>query len=94
MRHGSSPGSTVNVGQRSDVTINFTNQADVETTVHWPGLRLDNHSDGVPHGHHHGMQAPIPVGGVFPVQAWSVRLMTRAPTPDASWSRTAPEPGL
>jgi FtsP/CotA-like multicopper oxidase with cupredoxin domain len=26
---------------------------------------LDNRFDGVPHGHHQGMQAPIPVGGGF-----------------------------
>jgi len=63
--NGSIPGPTLRVSQGSEVTINFTNEADVETTVHWHGLRLDNRYDGVPHAHHKGMQAPIPVGGGF-----------------------------
>ena len=63
--NGSIPGPTLRVSQGSEVTINFTNEADVETTVHWHGLRLDNRYDGVPHAHHRGMQAPIPIGGGF-----------------------------
>ena len=63
--NGSIPGPTLRVPQGSEVTVNFTNEADVETTVHWHGLRLDNRYDGVPHAHHKGMQAPIPVGGGF-----------------------------
>ena len=46
--NGSIPGPTLRVAQGSQVTINVTNQADVETTVHWHGLRLDNRFDGVP----------------------------------------------
>ena len=34
---------------------------DLDTTVHWHGLRLENKYDGVPHE----TQAPIPVGGEF-----------------------------
>jgi FtsP/CotA-like multicopper oxidase with cupredoxin domain len=63
--NGSIPGPTLRVSQGSEVTINFTNEADVETTVHWHGLRLDNRYDGVPHAHHKGMQAPIPIGSGF-----------------------------
>jgi FtsP/CotA-like multicopper oxidase with cupredoxin domain len=66
------------VRQGADVTINFTNGADVQTTVHWHGLRLDNRYDGVPHGRHQGMQAPIPVGGGF-----AYRL--RFPDPGVYW---------
>ena len=60
--NGSIPGPTLRVAQGSEVTVHFTNEADVETTVHWHGLRLDNRSDGVPH-EHGGMQAPVPSGG-------------------------------
>ena len=36
------------------------NDGDLETTVHWHGLRLDNRDDGT-----HETQAPIPIGGSF-----------------------------
>ena len=76
--NGSIPGPTLRVAQGSEVTINFTNEADVETTVHWHGLRLDNRYDGVPHDHHRGMQAPIPAGGGF---AYTLRF----PDPGIYW---------
>jgi FtsP/CotA-like multicopper oxidase with cupredoxin domain len=75
--NGSIPGPTLRVAQGAQVTVNFTNEADVETTVHWHGLRLDHHFDGVPHDHG-GMQPPIPVGGTF-----TYRL--RFPDPGAYW---------
>ena len=38
---GSIPGPTMRVEQGSEVTVNVTNEADdLETTVHWHGLRL------------------------------------------------------
>ena len=76
--NGSIPGPTLRVAQGAEVTVDFTNAADVETTVHWHGLRLDNRYDGVPHGEHRGMQAPIPVGGGF-----AYRL--RFPDPGVYW---------
>ena len=42
----------------SEVTVDVSNDADIEATVHWHGLRLDNRYDGT-----HETQAPIPVGG-------------------------------
>jgi FtsP/CotA-like multicopper oxidase with cupredoxin domain len=59
--NGSIPGPTLKVGQGSEVTVNVTNDGDLDTTVHWHGLRLDNKYDGVPHE----TQTPIPVGGSF-----------------------------
>jgi FtsP/CotA-like multicopper oxidase with cupredoxin domain len=59
------PGPTLRVAQGSEVTVRFTNQADLETTVHWHGLRLENRFDGVPLGRHQGMMAPVPIGGSF-----------------------------
>jgi FtsP/CotA-like multicopper oxidase with cupredoxin domain len=41
--------------------VHVQNQGDLDTTVHWHGLRLENRYDGVPHE----TQAPIPVGGEF-----------------------------
>ncbi|HLL50794.1 MAG TPA: multicopper oxidase domain-containing protein, partial [Thermomicrobiales bacterium] len=59
--NGSIPGPTMHVDQGSEVTVNVTNDGDVETTVHWHGLRLENRYDGVPEE----TQAPIPPGGTF-----------------------------
>jgi FtsP/CotA-like multicopper oxidase with cupredoxin domain len=59
--NGSIPGPTLQVDQGSEVTVQVTNDGDVEATVHWHGLRLENRYDGVPHE----TQAPIPVGGTF-----------------------------
>jgi FtsP/CotA-like multicopper oxidase with cupredoxin domain len=58
--NGSIPGPTMRVHQGATVTVNFTNQTDIESTVHWHGLRLDNRFDGT-----HHTQAPVPVGGTF-----------------------------
>jgi FtsP/CotA-like multicopper oxidase with cupredoxin domain len=59
--NGSIPGPTIKVRQGSEVIVNVTNDGDLDTTVHWHGLRLDNRYDGVPHE----TQTPIPVGGSF-----------------------------
>jgi FtsP/CotA-like multicopper oxidase with cupredoxin domain len=59
--NGSIPGPTLHVDQGSEITVHVTNQGDLETTVHWHGLRLENRFDGVPHE----TQQPIPIGGSF-----------------------------
>jgi FtsP/CotA-like multicopper oxidase with cupredoxin domain len=59
--NGSIPGPTLKVQQGSEIIVQVTNQGDLDTTVHWHGLRLENRYDGVPHE----TQAPIPVGGEF-----------------------------
>src|SRR5262249_15997229 len=46
--NGSVPGPTLRVAQGSAVTVRVTNQTDVDTTVHWHGLRLANPFHGVP----------------------------------------------
>ncbi|HET7323727.1 MAG TPA: multicopper oxidase family protein [Halococcus sp.] len=63
--NGSIPGPTLRVPQGAEITVEFTNELDLDTTVHWHGLRLDNRFDGVAEGHHRGMQPPIPPGGSF-----------------------------
>jgi FtsP/CotA-like multicopper oxidase with cupredoxin domain len=72
------PGSTLKVAQGSEVTIHFSNDTDLETTVHWHGLRLENRFDGVPQGAHQGMMAPVPIGGSFTYRV-------RFPDPGLYW---------
>jgi FtsP/CotA-like multicopper oxidase with cupredoxin domain len=59
--NGSVPGPTITVRQGDHLTVRATNGADLDTTVHWHGLRLDNRYDGVPYD----TQAPIPPGESF-----------------------------
>ena len=59
--NGSIPGPTLRVRQGSGIVVNVINQTNMETTVHWHGLRLENRYDGVPHE----TQAPIPSGGRY-----------------------------
>jgi FtsP/CotA-like multicopper oxidase with cupredoxin domain len=59
--NGSIPGPTLKVPEGAEVVVNVANQGDLEATVHWHGLRLENRYDGT-----HETQAPIPVGGSFP----------------------------
>ena len=58
--NGSIPGPTLRVRQGSEIEVNVVNRGDLEATVHWHGLRLENRYDGT-----HETQAPIPVGGSF-----------------------------
>jgi FtsP/CotA-like multicopper oxidase with cupredoxin domain len=50
-----------------------TNHGDLDATVHWHGLRLENRYDGT-----HDTQAPIPVGETFTYQV-------HVPDPGAYW---------
>jgi FtsP/CotA-like multicopper oxidase with cupredoxin domain len=58
--NGSIPGPTLRVQEGTEIVVNVRNEGDLEATVHWHGLRLDNRYDGT-----HETQAPIPVGGSF-----------------------------
>ena len=55
------PGPTLRVKQGSKVTVTTTNEGDVDATVHWHGLRLENRYDGVPIE----TQAPILIGDSY-----------------------------
>jgi len=59
--NGSVPGPVLRVGQGSEITVQVRNDGDVEATVHWHGLRLENQYDGVPDE----TQVPIPIGGTY-----------------------------
>ena len=55
------PGPTLHVDQGSRLTVEVRNDSDMEATVHWHGLRVENRYDGVPFE----TQPPIPVGGHY-----------------------------
>jgi FtsP/CotA-like multicopper oxidase with cupredoxin domain len=58
--NGSIPGPTLRVPQGAEVLVDIENEGDMENTVHWHGLRLENRFDGT-----HETQDPIPVGGRY-----------------------------
>ena len=58
--NGSIPGPTLKVKEGSEIVVDIENQGDMEATVHWHGLRLDNRYDGT-----HQVQHPMAVGDRF-----------------------------
>src|SRR3989344_1306547 len=46
--NGMIPGPTIKVQKGAEISINFTNNTDVPTTIHSHGVRLSNKFDGVP----------------------------------------------
>ena len=71
--NGSIPGPTLKVPEGSEIVVNVENRGDMEATVHWHGLRLENASDGT-----HQTQDPIQRGG-----SYSCRVAF--PDPGAYW---------
>ena len=71
--NGSIPGPTLKVPQGATISVHVTNHGDLEATVHWHGLRLENRYDGT-----HDTQAPIPIGETFTYQV-------HVPDPGAHW---------
>jgi len=57
---GSIPGPTLRVPEGAEVVVDIENEGDLEATVHWHGLRLENRYDGT-----HETQELIPVGGRY-----------------------------
>jgi FtsP/CotA-like multicopper oxidase with cupredoxin domain len=71
--NGSIPGPVLMVQEGSEIVVNIENQGDVEATVHWHGLRLENRYDGT-----HETQMPVEVG-----ERYSARVTF--PDPGAYW---------
>ncbi len=71
--NGSIPGPTLRVKEGAEIVVDVVNEGDMENTVHWHGLRLENRYDGT-----HETQAPIPVGGSF-------KARVAFPDPGAYW---------
>jgi FtsP/CotA-like multicopper oxidase with cupredoxin domain len=58
--NGSIPGPVLRVREGAEVVVHQENQGDMEATVHWHGLRLENRYDGT-----HQTQQPMAVGERF-----------------------------
>jgi FtsP/CotA-like multicopper oxidase with cupredoxin domain len=58
--NGSIPGPVLKVREGSEIIVDVENQGDMDATVHWHGLRLDNRYDGT-----HETQRPMAVGERF-----------------------------
>lgn len=59
--NGEIPGPLIKVNQGKTISINVKNNLDMETTVHWHGVRLKNEFDGIPMT----TQEPIQPGDSF-----------------------------
>jgi FtsP/CotA-like multicopper oxidase with cupredoxin domain len=71
--NGSIPGPTLKVEEGSEIIVNIENQGDLDATVHWHGLRLENRYDGT-----HETQRPVAVGERFLARV-------RFPDPGVYW---------
>src|SRR5687767_8725143 len=101
--NGSIPGPTLKVKEGSELIVDIENQGDMEATVHWHGLRLENRYDGT-----HETQTPMAVGERFearvtfpdPGSTGTTRTSARttarrwASTPTCWSSRPTPTTGL
>jgi len=67
------PGPTLKVREGAEVVVDIENQGDMDATVHWHGLRLENRYDGT-----HETQTPIAVG-----EGYSARVSF--PDPGVYW---------
>jgi FtsP/CotA-like multicopper oxidase with cupredoxin domain len=47
--NGQYPGPLLRVSQSATLTFRFRNETELDTAVHWHGVRLENRYDGVPH---------------------------------------------
>lgn len=72
--NGQYPGPLIKVEVDATIFVDFTNEIEQPTTIHWHGIRLDNRFDGVPEV----TQEPVPPGGTF---LYEIRL----PDPGIYW---------
>ena len=70
---GSVPGPTLRVPEGAEIEVNVTNHGDLDATVHWHGLRLENAFDGT-----HETQKPMAIGESFTYRV-------HCPDPGAYW---------
>jgi FtsP/CotA-like multicopper oxidase with cupredoxin domain len=71
--NGSVPGPTLRVPEGAEIQVKVDNRGDLDATVHWHGLRLDNAYDGT-----HETQRPMAVGESFTYRV-------HCPDPGAYW---------
>ena len=89
--NGSIPGPVLRVTEGSEIAVEIENQGDMDATVHWHGLRLDNRYDGT-----HETQSAIGMGErytahvAFPDPASTGTTRTSGRTTARRWVSTAP----
>ena len=90
--NGSVPGPTLKVAQGSEVIVNVENRGDLEATVHWHGLRLDNRYDGTHETQRaDGGRRELPVPAAVPRRGRCTgTTRTSARTTARRWACTAP----
>jgi Multicopper oxidase len=71
--NGSVPGPTLRVPEGGEIQVKVENSGDLDATVHWHGLRLDNAYDGT-----HETQKPMAIGESFTYRV-------HCPDPGAYW---------
>src|SRR5437764_1639482 len=71
--NGSIPGPTRRAQEGAEIQVKVTNKGDLDATVHWHGLRLDNAYDGT-----HETQKPMGIGESFTYRV-------HCPDPGAYW---------
>ena len=71
--NGSVPGPTLRVPEEAEIQVQVENRGDLDATVHWHGLRLDNAYDGT-----HETQKPMGIGESFTYRV-------HCPDPGAYW---------
>jgi FtsP/CotA-like multicopper oxidase with cupredoxin domain len=71
--NGSIPGPTLRVPEGAEIQVRVENRGDLDATVHWHGLRLDNAYDGT-----HETQKPMGIGDSFTYRV-------HCPDPGAYW---------
>src|SRR5690348_15349853 len=71
--NGSVPGPTLRVPEGAEIRVQVENRGDLDATVHWHGLRLDNAYDGT-----HETQKPMAIGESFTYRV-------HCPDPGAYW---------
>src|SRR3954454_16997492 len=71
--NGSVPGPTLRVPEGAEILVKVENRGDLDATVHWHGLRLDNAFDGT-----HETQKPMAIGETFTYRV-------HCPDPGAYW---------
>lgn len=71
--NGSIPGPTLKVPQGAELLVHVVNEGDLEATVHWHGVRVDNRYDGT-----HETQTAMRVGDEFTYHV-------RFPDPGVYW---------
>ena len=89
--NGSIPGPTLKVQQGSEIIVHVTNEGDLDTTVHWHGLRLENRYDGVLTRPRRPSRSAgsSPIGSSSPTPGCTGTTPTSARTTPRSWACTA-----